>query len=711
MSARITAPTSAVLTDDWATANALYLELHLRRLRALIVRRVRWLRQQWSHDPRREFAAQVISEAHADWLLRGEDRQEEQAFYATDDEALHAASVADAAEGEIKRLLRTQGNQAPAMEVLQHLFRLTAFERDVLLLCLAPEIDPSFGPLYAYAQDNMALHRPTPHLALDLAGCSAAERVTRLAAFGETAPLRRYRLLYLADGVLSIDERVGEYLRGHNRPDEALATLLRPIYSGLLSERQRRLVTTLVAQVRARRAGGEWPMVNLAGLPDSGQSELAHHLCDRLGVQLYRLDLARLESEVQRVLPGLLERETLLLQIALYVDLSATLTLEGGQRALLDDLAGRGGLFVIVATREPWRAERETIALPMARLRATDNIDLWRQALGAEHTAAAGLDALVQQFDFGPQAVARTVAVARQQAQLMGRELAPADLWAAGRETTNAELDELAQRIEPHFDWDDIVVPAGVHQHLREIAAQVEQRHTVYESWGFGAALSRGRGISALFAGPSGTGKTMAAEVLARHLGLALYRIDLASMVSKYIGETEKNIRRLFDAAERRGAILFFDEADALFGKRAEVKDSHDRFANLEINYLLQRMESYWGLAILATNRPTALDRAFLRRLRFVVEFEFPDADTRRRIWQKVFPAQTPLDELDYGRLARLEVAGGSISNIAVNAAFLAASNGGRVGMAQIIKAARREFAKIDKLLSEAEFSGEEARP
>jgi SpoVK/Ycf46/Vps4 family AAA+-type ATPase len=228
----------------------------------------------------------------------------------------------------------------------------------------------------------------------------------------------------------------------------------------------------------------------------------------------------------------------------------------------------------------------------------------------------------------------------------------------------------------------------------------------VYEEWGFGKRLSRGRGISALFTGPPGTGKTMAAEILAGHLALDLYRIDLSSVVSKYIGETEKNLRKVFDAAERGGAILFFDEADALFGKRTEVKDSHDRHANVEINYLLQRMEEYGGLAILATNRKSDLDPAFLRRIRFLVAFPFPTIDDRRRIWQTVFPPDTPLGPLDYDALARLEVAGGNIRNIAVNAAFLAAADDEAVTMEDVMRAARHEYRKIDKLPGRAEFGG-----
>ncbi|MBE9514415.1 MAG: ATP-binding protein, partial [Chloroflexi bacterium] len=227
-----------------------------------------------------------------------------------------------------------------------------------------------------------------------------------------------------------------------------------------------------------------------------------------------------------------------------------------------------------------------------------------------------------------------------------------------------------------------------------------------YESWGFAAKSSRGLGISALFAGASGTGKTMAAEVLANELRLDLYHIDLSQVVSKYIGETEKNLRRVFDAAEEGGAILLFDEADALFGKRGEVKDSHDRYANIEISYLLQRMEAYRGLAVLTTNMKSALDTAFLRRIRFVVQFPFPNAAQRAEIWRRIFPADTPTEGLDADKLARLNVAGGNIRNIALHAAFLAADTDEPVHMPHLLRAARTEYGKLEKSLTEAEIRG-----
>jgi SpoVK/Ycf46/Vps4 family AAA+-type ATPase len=228
----------------------------------------------------------------------------------------------------------------------------------------------------------------------------------------------------------------------------------------------------------------------------------------------------------------------------------------------------------------------------------------------------------------------------------------------------------------------------------------------VYERWGFARKGGRGLGISALFAGPSGTGKTTAAEAIARELKLDLYRIDLSSVVSKYIGETEKNLRRVFDAAEGGGAILLFDEADALFGKRSDVKDSHDRHANIEVSYLLQRMEEYRGLAILTTNLKGSLDSAFLRRIRFVVQFSFPDVVQRAEIWRRIFPQETPLDGIDVNKLAKLSVTGGNIRNIAINAAFLAADSNEPVKMKHLLSAARSESAKLEKPLTDSEVKG-----
>jgi vesicle-fusing ATPase len=331
---------------------------------------------------------------------------------------------------------------------------------------------------------------------------------------------------------------------------------------------------------------------------------------------------------------------------------------------------------------------------------------LWTAALGesAAHALATPVEEVAQHFRLSAAAVD---AVARElAASAVEQADAAATLRRLCRERARVRLEGLAERIDPAAVWDDLVLPAGHLELLSEIVRHVRHRTQVYERWGFGERTSRGLGVTALFAGESGTGKTLAAEVLAGELGLDLYRIDLAGTVSKYIGETEKNLRRVFDAAEASGAVLLFDEADALFGKRGEVKDGHDRYANLEVAYLLQRMESYRGLAILTTNLRSNVDRAFLRRVRFVVQFPFPDAEQRAEIWRLAFPAATPIDGIAAERLARLTVSGGSIRSIAVSAAFAAAAAGTAVTPAHVLRAARIEYAKAERALTDAETAG-----
>ena len=312
------------------------------------------------------------------------------------------------------------------------------------------------------------------------------------------------------------------------------------------------------------------------------------------------------------------------------------------------------------------------------------------------------IDTLIAQFNLSPVAI-RSAAHHSDRAQ-PDHSLASV-LWEACRTEARPRLEGLAQRIETAATWDDLVLPEKEREQMRHISLHVRRRTRVYENWGFADRSSRGLGISVLFAGASGTGKTTAAEVLAHELHLDLFRIDLSQIISKYIGETEKNLSRVFDAADQGAAVLLFDEADAIFGKRTEVKDSHDRYANCEVSYLLQRMEAYRGLAILTTNRKSSLDPAFLRRLRFVVEFPFPEAAQRAEIWRRVFPGRTPVEGLNIDQLARLRVAGGNIHNIAMGAAFLAADADEPVRMEHLLAATRAEFAKLEIPLNDTEVA------
>ncbi|HEV2387311.1 MAG TPA: ATP-binding protein [Candidatus Acidoferrales bacterium] len=715
MSASATETTAA---GEWTLVNRAYLDAELGRLRLLLRRRVLWLRKQWGEQPPQSLMGWVIGEAQADAMLAGEDAEAELRHRRHDPEAARiesALSETDRNTSSLRGAMDERG-EPPALELLARVFELSDFECDVLLLALAPALDASFERLYAYVQDDATRRGPTPQLALALFTSGEERREAARSGFLPGAPLRRFRLLAgdSAAGAggffnrsLSVDDRIFDYLLGTNRLDERAALVLRPAPATLAAPSHRDLGSDLARSWQAGCAGGSWGSLHLVGPPDGGGLAVARAMCDALGIHLLILEPGRLPAAGldRRELLALLEREAALLPMAVFVD-GHSLRAEESQ-ALRGDLEHLR-LFSIIASRERWPWRRETAVVEVTKPDAGAQRAMWRQALEAGDGALdAEIDAVVEQFDFGPEGILLAAAAARARLALRS----PADdagiareVWQACRQQASPQLDELAQKIAPCFHWEDIVLPDDVFLQLREIAAQLAHRPLVYRTWGFGAKLSRGRGISALFAGPSGTGKTTAAEVLARHLELDLYRIDLAGVVSKYIGETEKNLRGIFDAAERTGAILFFDEADALFGKRSEVKDSHDRYANIEVSYLLQRMEDYRGLAILATNRKASLDAAFLRRLRFIVDFPFPDAAHRLLIWQRTFPPQAALDGVDFAALARLELSGGNIRNIALNAAFLAAGERSKIAMSHVMRAARREYAKLEKLLPESEF-------
>ncbi len=592
--------------------------------------------------------------------------------------------------------------QAASLDVLTQVFGLSAFERDLLLLCAGVEMDAALAALCATAQGNPQRACATFSLAL------AALAEPHWSALTPVRPLRRWRLLEvhdeatLATGRLRIDERVLHFLAGVNYLDPRLQPLLRPYPPvAALPASQRRLVDSALAELVAREAKPQ-PAIHLTGNDAQGQQDVAAGIAAGLGLQLHVLRAEDLPAGVheREALAVLWEREAALLGSALllrYTDHDAS-------PAVLR-LAERLSGLLFLGGREPLRLTRPTLRLAVDKPAAAEQKELWTQALGPTAQRLNGaLDGVACQFRLSAQTILTT-----------GAELAPAlassdapdaALWRACRSLGRPRLDDLAQRVEPAARWDDLVLPETQQSTLRQVAAHVKNRLKVYDDWGFAGQGSRGLGISALFAGESGTGKTMAAEVLADELSLDLYRIDLSAVVSKYIGETEKNLRRVFDAAEDSGALLLFDEADALFGKRSEVKDSHDRYANIEVSYLLQRMEAYRGLAILTTNLKTALDPAFQRRLRFVVHFPFPDTEQRQLIWRRIFPAATPTGELDYRKLAQLHVAGGNIRNIALNAAFLAAAAREPVTMTHLLHAAYSEAAKRERPLSDAETRG-----
>ena len=586
--------------------------------------------------------------------------------------------------------------QAPALDRLSTVFGLSPFERDVLLLCAGVELDSAFAEIIGEPTFGLALAK-LPH--------------AHWSALSPGAPLRHWKLVDLHGGNglvkarLRIEERVLHYLLGIQEPDARLAALLTPVRAyESFAPSHRTLVERIEHAWRKVGDATQLPAVHLLGTAREDSRAVAAEACARVGQRLYALaasDVPTSSAEVA-AMQRLWEREAVLMRAALLLEIDDG----GGPMTSVRRFVERARYAVLVSSPDgrdgsgEWL--RRTISIDVNKPRTDEQRSLWRQALPrvganiADRRARAARAGAIRRLVDGPWA---RECDALPSADVKG-------LWDAARAISRGRLDDLAQRIEPSAGWGDIVLPPAQMQALREIAVQVRHRTKVYETWGFARKGRRGLGISALFAGASGTGKTMAAEVLANDLQLDLYRIDLSQVVSKYIGETEKNLRRVFDAAEEGAAILLFDEADALFGKRSDVRDSHDRYANIEVSYLLQRMETYRGLAILTSNMKHALDPAFLRRIRFIVPFPFPDVTQRAEMWRTVFPSVMPTADLQIEKLARLTMPGGHIRNIAVNAAFLAADANEAVQMKHLLQATRTEYAKLDKPLSDAEVGG-----
>jgi hypothetical protein len=595
-----------------------------------------------------------------------------------------------------------------ALERVRTLFGLSSFERDLLVLCAGHSLESRFMSGCAAAVDDTGAGWPTFGLALTVLDDP------HWSAVSAGGPLRYWRLLEADHGDLlharlRIDERVLAFLIGIPAVDERLAGLARPIPAGPAHDGAdvlpaHRAAVHAGARHWARSGSPAAPLLLIGRQPSTRLGAFVD-ICRHSGLRPFALDGGDIPaSAVEREqLARLWTREAALAGAALY------LRTEGcdSVRNVAAWLAATD-VPVAIEVRPGSAAEQlDGLRLHLPGMSARDRKELWTSGLGEIAGRMDGyLDRIAEYFHFDEPAIRLSAAVLR--------ELAAADQgtdpgqlgWRICREHARRSLEALAQRVEARACWDDLVLPDSQVETLRQIAIHVRQRAVVNDQWGFAAKHARGLGLTVLFAGSSGTGKTMAAEILAAELDLDLYKVDLASVVSKYIGETEKNLRSIFEGAEASGAILLFDEADALFGKRSEVRDSHDRYANLEISYLLQQMESYRGVAILTTNMQHALDTAFVRRIRFIVQFPFPDAVARASIWRCVFPAATPVAELDFGQLAQLNVPGGVIRNIAMHAAFLAADDSGRVEARHILAAARTEYAKMDKPLTAAETRG-----
>lgn len=631
------------------------------------------------------------------------------------------------------------------MSLLQQAFKLSPFELDLILIALSSEIDQRYEKLYAYLQDDVTRKRPTVDLSLNLLCALPDEKLARRDHFAPNAPLTRQNLLHLIPDpshteppllshYLKLDDQIVSFLLGQDGLDTRLAPFCELIkakvsfYDVPLSDEVKQALPVIANLARAENQTLKLYFQGPSGI---GKRMAAGAMAKEIGAPLLVANLGRI-SESNTIFDqtiNILFREAWLHNAVLILDRVDLLF--NSDRAnqyghLLEALAKDRGIIILTGTK-PWvpsgRGPTGVITVKFELPDFTQLKSHWRAGLHAAGISLNGnhLDVLAGRFRLTPGQVSEAISVADNQARWrMANESAVnstfrvnsqptlGELLSAARAQSGHDLERLAHKIDPHYTWADIVLPEDTIMQLHEICQRVVHRHQVLGEWGFGRKLSLGKGVNALFEGLSGTGKTMAAEIVANDLGLDLYKIDLSSVISKYIGETEKNLASIFRVAENANAILLFDEADALFGKRSEVHDSHDRYANIEISYLLQKMEEYEGLSILSTNLRQNMDDAFVRRMAFAVNFPFPDRASRRRIWECIWPADVPLaEEVDLEYLAhQFKLAGGNIKNIALAAAYLSIDSVGAIKMTHLLQATQREYQKLGKVLSEAEIKG-----
>jgi len=612
-------------------------------------------------------------------------------------------------------------------------FMLPPLDVELLLVALAPDVDARFERFYGYLNDDVSRRRPTVGLALGLTAAPPASAAAR-ARFSPDAPLAAGGLLLVEEAErpflsrsLRVPDRVAAYLLGDDRPDPRLTGLAEPVglgasgYPGEIALEWAAAAAPLAAALR-----GGVGLVYLREHPGGAAQAVAAAALAAAGRPVLRLDLAALAADpAPAEVVAAAGREARLRGAGLVAGPVDALGTGPTQHALTQHApAGQARLLRMLAALpapvlltgqagwDPRWARESPLLAPVPRVEAGQRTALWRQALDgalADGALADGTDlaSVLAPFQLTPEQIGRAAAAARGQARLSGDGAVTAEhLRAAVRTQNGAGLERLARRIEPAVGWADLVLPVPVLEQLRELALRARHRDRVLGEWAMRPGGGRGRGVMALFAGDSGTGKTMSAEVVAADLGLDLYMVDLATVVDKYIGETEKNLERIFTEAAGVNGVLLFDEADAIFGKRSEVKDAHDRYANVESAYLLQRMESFDGIAVLTTNLRANLDEAFTRRLDLVVDFPVPDQAQRRALWDRCLGRTLPRgDDLDLDFCARaFELTGGSIRACAVTAAYLAAEADRPVTMADLVAAVRREYRKLGRLLLESEF-------
>jgi SpoVK/Ycf46/Vps4 family AAA+-type ATPase len=600
---------------------------------------------------------------------------------------------------------------------LRRVFSLSELDIQIVAVLLAPELDHELERALTFAVDDFTRKRGDVGFIARLIGAGdpdAADDV--LVRLGDDAPLRRHSVVAVAATAdvpatmrpVRIADRIVAFLRGHDAIDETVRGLVRvdsdpPLLADVVMAPER------VAQVERALDSSRNARVLLAGPDGVGRAMVVEALLGQTGRIAVRIDVAAIVAEgrvPERMAAAL--REAALRDACAIVDGGTTIG-DDVPRVLAHAVAdGAAGLAVpIVFTlsgRPAWLAHAvpDLLELDIPAPTFRERLELWRRALGAL-ASPDDLEVVASRYAFTGATIVRAARRAIASARLRDADARVTldDLGDAARLMFTHRLGGMAQRIPTGFKWDDLVLPKDTLEAVREVVRFARYRPFLLEDWGFASKLPYGRGISAILAGPPGTGKTMVAQLLAKELGFDLYRIDLSQVVNKYIGETEKNLAKVFDEAETSHAVLFFDEADSLFAKRTNVQTSNDRYANLEVNYLLQRMETYEGVTLLATNLEQGLDEAFKRRVRFAIQFELPEADERRRLWRSMFPAQVPLaPDIDWDMIAkRFEMAGGYIKKAVLRAALIAAEAQRPLTTADLVEAARQEYREMGRII------------
>lgn len=635
------------------------------------------------------------------------------------------------------KALSMENGRLLSLHLLAQRFNLNPWDVDLLLVCLAPEMDLSYERIYAYIQDDLTRKKPTVDLALNVVAGTFSEKMMLRRRLEPGCPLIDFKLIHvhqetggqetgLIGRTLKVDDRIVSFLLEEDVDDAVLAGagLVRLVQPGktlndlILDGETLSRIERIVHVIKSRNQSIVFYVYGPYG---TGKKSVGEAVCQELNSYVLYVDVKRILEDHGLDFKDIMSRivrETVLRNACVFFE-NADLLFEEGKAGRLNDfitvINQWNGLF-FMGGKQAWEPadvfeHKRFFSLKFDLPSMGDRCKIWQRLLDdGDRDASLDVDALSSAFAFSGGRIRDALNSARNLA--LKRPVGPAtisstDLYEACRLQSNQKLSALSRKLQPIYSWDDIVLPRDRFDQLKEITHHVRYRSLVYGTWGFGKKLSYGKGLHVLFAGPSGTGKTMAAEIMAQDLGLDIYKIDLARIVSKYIGETEKNLSHIFDEAETSHAILFFDEADAIFGKRSEIHDSHDRYANIETSYLLQKMEEYEGMTILSTNFRRNMDEAFVRRIQFAVEFPFPDAVHRKRIWEKIWPTDMPMEEgIDFNLLARrFEMTGGNIRNISLHAAFIAAADGHKVTMPHLVKATQREYQKMGKLMMGHEFA------